>query len=160
MVEEPGLTPPFDRLPFIDEHMSHVSAPAEAVWAVLTRTVQTRLRIRAPMARLLGSEPSRASGTLPEPGSAVPGWTVADAVAGHRLVLTGRHRFSRYALIFVLEDAPGGSTLRVRTLAEFPGPGGRIYRTLVIGSGGHRRVVGGLVRSLAAKAASPSAAGR
>ncbi|WP_261568544.1 hypothetical protein [Frankia gtarii] len=157
---EPGLDPPFDRLPFIDEHAERVAAPATVVWSVLTqRIIRTRLRISEPFARLLGAHPFRVNGTLLEPGSTLPGFAVADAVPDRRLVLTGHHRFSHYALIFTLENEPGGSVLRARSLAQFPGPAGWGYRQLVIGSGGHRVLVGRLVRSMAREAEHPTRAG-
>jgi hypothetical protein len=146
---EPALEPPFDRLPFVDEHRIHTPVSSAAVWDELTeRIVRTRLGISEPFARLLDAEPARATGTLFEPGSTVPGFAVAAVVPGRRLVLTGQHRFSRYALVFVLTDEPDGTLLRARTLAEFPGPAGWGYRQLVIGSGGHKILVGRMVRSI------------
>ncbi|WP_432137549.1 hypothetical protein [Streptomyces sp. bgisy154] len=74
----------------------------------------------------------------PVPGSALPGFRVAGAVPGRELTLVGRHRFSAYALIFHLEAAGAGRTLlRAETRAVFPGPLGRLYRLLVIGTRGH-----------------------
>jgi hypothetical protein len=72
-----------------------------------------------------------------------------------KLVLAGRHRFSSYALTFVVEDrGDGRSTLRALTNAAFPGPHGSAYRALVIGSGAHKRLVRSMVAGIA------SAAGR
>jgi hypothetical protein len=42
--------------------------------------------------------------------------------------------------------------LRARSYAEFPGPAGRVYRALVIGSGGHRIMVRRLLRDVADRA--------
>jgi hypothetical protein len=107
----------------------------------------------APLTRLLGLTPAQSrgqrSGAL-QPGDALPGFAVAEADAPQRLALRGRHRFSRYALTFELDPAgETGCTLRARTWAEFPGLAGRVYRALVIGSGGHRLVVRRLLRDIA-----------
>ena len=56
-----------------------------------------------------------------------------------RLVLTGRHRFSRYALVFELEPLGEHTVLKALTYAVFPGLHGRVYRLLVIGSRAHVR---------------------
>jgi hypothetical protein len=63
-------------------------------------------------------------------------------------VLTGRHRFSRYALILTLAEQPDGTMLCARTQASFPGLHGSLYRALVIGSGAHRVLVRRLLRTI------------
>jgi hypothetical protein len=70
---------------------------------------------------------------------------VVEAEPGRRLALRGRHRFSNYALTFVLD----GDRLRAQTHAAFPGVPGRLYRAAVIGSGGHRLVTRRLLRQIA-----------
>jgi hypothetical protein len=83
----------------------------------------------------------------------VPGFSVVRSQAPRVLELRGRHRFSRYALIFELAVAgDSGCTLSAQSWAEFPGLAGRAYRTLVIGSGGHRLVVRRLLREIAGRA--------
>ncbi len=67
------------------------------------------------------------------------------------LSLAGRHRFSRYVLDFRVEpDGDGGSVVTAVTYADFPGPRGAVYRTLVVGSRGHvlavRRMLTGIRR--------------
>ncbi|MFE5907644.1 hypothetical protein ACFQ6B_00900 [Streptomyces wedmorensis] len=67
---------------------------------------------------------------------------------GRELALAGAHRFSTYSLVFRIEDlGDGRARLRAETRAAFPGMAGRIYRLLVIGSGGHaigmRRMLAG-----------------
>ena len=58
-----------------------------------------------------------------------------------RFALKGRHPFAVYRWVFEL-DAEGAHTrLRALTWADFPGLHGKIYRALVIGSGGHRVAV-------------------
>jgi hypothetical protein len=75
----------------------------------------------------------------------VPGFRVVEAESGRRLALRGRHRFSNYALTFVLD----GDRLRAQTHATFPGVLGWLYRAAVIGSGGHRLVTRRLLRQVA-----------
>jgi hypothetical protein len=103
-----------------------------------------------------GLEPPRASGgwqATTGAGDCLPGFTVVRAQAPRSLGLSGRHRFSRYALAFELEAAEQtGCMLRARSYAEFPGPAGRVYRALVIGSGGHRIMVRRLLRDVADRA--------
>ena len=54
------------------------------------------------------------------------------------LALVGNHRFSRYALIFRLEQADDDQTLlRAETRATFPGLKGQAYKTMVIRTRGH-----------------------
>ena len=60
------------------------------------------------------------------------GFGVAVLGAGERVELVGRHRFSRYRLVFSLPDAAGPTTLSATTYAAFPGPHGAAYRLLVI----------------------------
>jgi hypothetical protein len=99
----------------------------------------------APIARILGCDPVRGTAELTGlPGEAVPGFRVVEAEPGRRLVLGGRHRFSRYTLTFVIEDG----FLRAQTHAAFPGVLGRLYRAAVIGSGAHRVVTRRLLRQV------------
>jgi hypothetical protein len=146
------------QLPFIDEHSIVIDATREDVWGILVPALGTDLggAASAPLARLLGLAPAESRGnwrgTL-HSGDALPGFAVAETHAPERLALRGRHRFSRYELVFEL-DATGAAccTLRAQTWAEFPGLTGRAYRALVIGSGGHRLVVRRLLRNIARRA--------
>ncbi len=52
-------------------------------------------------------------------------------------MLSGRHRFSRYALVFELEPTGEHTVLKALTYAVFPGVHGRVYRLLVISSRAH-----------------------
>jgi hypothetical protein len=111
------------------------------------------------LATAWGLEPSRRSGAWDTdigPGESVPGFA-ADEVAAPRLLrLRGRHRFSDYELRFELEPlASGGTLLSASTSAAFPGVKGRIYRTLVIESGGHRAAVGRILARVARRARRP-----
>nr|WP_203616342.1 hypothetical protein [Streptomyces sp. SID13726] len=126
-----------------------VAAEAEAVWRALTETLEESFdRPRsARYGRLVGVADRTASGPRPlTAGSAFPGFRVADAVPGRKLVLVGRHHFSTYALVFRLEETDGGRTrLGAETRARFPGPFGALYRLLVISSGAHALLTGRLV---------------
>jgi hypothetical protein len=65
------------------------------------------------------------------------------------VVFAGRHRFSRYGIIFRIAPIAAGSTLSAESRAEFPGVAGRAYRAMVVGSGGHVIATRGLLRSIA-----------
>ncbi|RAV00488.1 hypothetical protein [Mycolicibacter senuensis] len=113
-----------NELPYIDEHTVRVDASRQAAWVGLRRYVESLLRgaQRNPLVALLGPQPRA-------------GFDVAESVEQQRLSLAGRHRFSRYRLIFELSDAPGGGTcVHARSYAEFPGLHGSVYRALVIGT--------------------------
>lgn len=141
-------------LPFVDEHALAVQAPREPVWQALLEVVSTGSEGRGPatFARLLGCQPATASGPRPiEVGSTVPGFAVTEAERASRLVLAGRHRFSRYELVFTLrEDARSGTRLGAESWAVFPGIHGRAYRAAVIGTRGHvvavRRILAAVAR--------------
>ncbi|GII79989.1 hypothetical protein Sru01_49710 [Sphaerisporangium rufum] len=126
-----------DDLPYVDEHRTTVDAPRAAVWTALRRYAAS-LGVGAgnPLALLLGTVPPT-------------GFAEVERVPNERLGLAGRHRFSRYLLVFELADAANGSTtVRARSYAAFPGPHGRLYRALVIGSGGHVVAVRGMLREI------------
>jgi hypothetical protein len=136
-------------LPFIDEHRVLVSAPAHAVWrSLIVRMARPRRASAEVLAHLLATEPRRASARPFGEGATLPGFKVAEAVPERRIRLTGRHRFSRYALILTLVTQPDGTMLSARTHAEFPGLRGWVYRRLVIGSGAHRVFVARLLRAV------------
>ncbi|MFG2058110.1 hypothetical protein ACGFI9_29225 [Micromonospora sp. NPDC048930] len=145
-----------DALPFVDEHRVLAPAPVPAVWRALARQVPGAGGGGA-LARLLGAEPRHAAGRLFDPGATLPGFAVAEAVPGRSVRLTGRHRFSRYALVLTLTARPGGTVLSARTYAEFPGLPGRLYRLLVIGSGAHRVLVARMLRTVRRRAARDAA---
>ncbi|MBJ8346201.1 hypothetical protein [Antrihabitans sp. YC2-6] len=121
-----------ERLPYIDEHATTVNSDRQRAWAAVVKTV-----CRNPA----------------DPSTVPPGFVLDIATPPERFALKGRHPFSRYALIFELdEDGPGRTVVRAQTWAEFPGIHGRIYKALVIGSGGHKIVVRRMLRRIAAVA--------
>lgn len=137
------------QLPFIDEHSQRVDAPVDAVWIALLKFLRRGMGGSESLARILGCDPAQGTAEFAgRPGDAVPGFRIAEAEAGRRLVLRGRHRFANYALTFVLE----GDRLLAQTHAEFPGIRGRLYRAAVIGSGGHRLVTRRMLRLVARSA--------
>jgi hypothetical protein len=120
-----------ERLPYIDEHAIFTPADRDATWHGL---LQVMCRD-------------------PEVPTTVPlGFVLDEAVPPSRLSLKGRHPFSVYNLIFELVETPRSTEVRAVTLAAFPGIHGRLYRALVIGSGGHRIVVRRMLARIAAAA--------
>ena len=128
-------------LPLVDEHRVRVQAAPSVVWTCLGRSLPGQHGGDGVLLRLLGAEPSRAMGEPLRAGSTIQGFAVVEAVPGERLVLAGRHRFSVYRLVFELGGGDGVVELVARSEALFPGVPGRVYRGLVIDSGGHRAVV-------------------
>ena len=129
-----------DPLPYVDEHVVAVAAGPDEVWRAVLATMEgASSRLTTGYARVVGCADAGASGPRPlAEGSTVPGFRVAAAVPGRELVLTGRHRFSSYALTFRIEEVgPGRSQLRAETRAVFPGVTGGAYRLLVLRTGAH-----------------------
>jgi hypothetical protein len=138
------------QLPHVDEHAAIVAADRATTWEALLRVVEGTVSAggASRFASVLGCADTEASGPRPlAPGSTVPGFHVSVADAPAELALEGSHRFSRYALVFRLDELDGGRTrLRAETRAEFPGLKGGVYRGLVIGTRMHvlatRRILG------------------
>jgi hypothetical protein len=136
-----------ERLPYIDEHDISIGVPPDRAWAALEGVVADDLRAwgRSPLTLVLGTEPRA-------------GFAIVRSAAGERLVLRGRHRFSRYELAFdLLPAGPSATRLRATTHAAFPGPLGRVYRGLVIGTRLHvvatRRILAAVARRAGRQAA-------
>jgi hypothetical protein len=122
--------------PFVDEHRIEIAASRGLVWTALRRYVEKSLRLAGPLRPLLRTEPPA-------------GFEVTLEVPNRHLGLAGRHRFARYLLEFDLADGADGTTLlSARTYAAFPGPRGRAYRALVIGTRGHVVAVRHLLRAI------------
>jgi hypothetical protein len=133
-----STSPEPDDLPFVDEYRVTVAAPREQVWNAVRRYAGSSLRIGAgnPLGWLLGTVPRA-------------GFEVVREAAPVQLALAGRHRFSRYRLVFeVSEGATGQTIVAARTYAVFPGLHGGIYRALVIGTRAHAAAVRGMLRAI------------
>jgi len=79
-------------LPFVDERMRPVAASVEATWeAVHAAMTSPPSRRTERYARLVGARDGRP-------------FAVAEADPPHRLVLVGEHRFSRYSLVFTVDE--------------------------------------------------------
>ncbi|MFI5027386.1 MAG: hypothetical protein ACHQCF_00210 [Solirubrobacterales bacterium] len=87
-------------------------------------------------ARMLGCAETGAAGPRPlASGLTVPDFRVTAVERPRQLALAGRHRFSKCALVFRLEDLrEAGTGLWAETRADLVGLGGTVYRGLVIGS--------------------------
>jgi hypothetical protein len=140
-------------LPVLDRHEVAVAASPERTWEASLASVGRLGRSSAARryARLVGATPADRSGDgVLEVGMTVPGFEVVEVDAPRRLLLAGRHRFARYSLELDVRPADGGAACRLTSRALFPGPLGRLYRTAVLGSGGHvvavRRLLDGVRR--------------
>jgi hypothetical protein len=145
---------PIESLPHIDEHSVSISAPPDVVWRSLLEVVcgMTAGR-KAPVARVLGCTQTEHRGEPGQIGSTVPGFIVTRAVPPAVLALMGEHRFSRYALVFRIDETLAGPvTLKAETRAEFPELKGRAYKALVIGTRGHVVATRSILRSVRRKA--------
>ena len=112
-----------ERLRYIDEHAITVAADREETWSALLRVM-----CRDPY----------------DPSTVPTGFVLDDAKPPERFALKGRHPFAVYRLIFELATEPDDSArtrVRAMTWAHFPGLHGKVYRVLVIGTGGHRVAV-------------------
>lgn len=119
------------RLHYIDEHAITVPADPASTWAALLR--------------VMCREPA-------DPTTVPFGFVLDAATPPECFALKGRHWFSVYKLVFELtEDDRDGTRVAAQTWAAFPGVRGKIYRALVIGSGGHRIVVRRMLRNIAAQ---------
>ena len=151
----PQDAPPLPELPHVDEHSLDVDAPPEAAWAAVLAVL--RAGFGSPAARriaaALGCDPrTTAQWERPGVGSTVPGFRIVTAEPPRLLVVAGRHRFSRYGIVWRIEPAGAGSRVRAETRATFPGPHGALYRLAVIGSGGHVVVTRRLLARVARRA--------
>jgi hypothetical protein len=121
-----------ERLPYIDEHAITVDANREDTWSALLRVM-----CRDPR----------------DPSTVPTGFVLDEARPPERFALKGRHPFAIYHWVFELDDeAPHRTRLRAATWADFPGIHGKIYRMLVIGTGGHRVAVRRTLKRVAAEA--------
>ncbi len=121
-----------ERLPYIDEHAITVDANREDTWAALLRVM-----CRDPH----------------DPSTVPAGFALEEARTPERFALIGRHPFAVYRWVFELEAESARRTrVRALTWAAFPGAHGKVYRELVIGTGGHRIAVRWTLTRIAAAA--------
>ena len=131
------MEPPREQ--YVDEHRVVLAGPRASAWPV----------VRAWVEDLAGSPHGLVGAVLGTQPRA--GFEVAEEVEPERVVLKGRHRFSRYSLVLLLDGAGETSVLRARTYADFPGPHGRAYRALVIGTGLHVVATRRMLRQVAGR---------
>jgi hypothetical protein len=123
-------------LPYIDEHAIRIAAGRTAVHDALERYGSAASsRDRPILSRVLGLRTRS-------------GFSVAAPAPGEQLRLEGSHRFASYALVFATTEDNGETTLRAVTYARFTGFKGRIYRALIIGTGGHAIATRRVIRSI------------
>ncbi|WP_020109467.1 hypothetical protein [Nocardia sp. 348MFTsu5.1] len=136
-------------LPLIDEHRLSVAASLATTWEALSAWIaRTQLGANTHFTDLLGTEPRRGSGTIPELGATIPGFEVTESVPEGHITLAGRHRFSRYQLVFSTSTEAGGTIVSARSYAVFPGVLGWGYRRLVISSGAHGLIVKRMLKQI------------
>jgi hypothetical protein len=141
----------FDGLPFIDVQETEVRASPAATWQALIDRLPRLFggRFANLAAAAMGCrERMEAPFQLAE-AATLAGFRVSEIEIERTLRLEGRHRLSRYALGFFLDPAgPTLTRLRAMTHAAFPGWLGRVYRAIVIGTGGHGVVVRSVLGSI------------
>ncbi len=150
-----ALDVPIDGLPIVDEHSVEVRADPARTWEALGLVLPRAFDSRSGRvgARALSSAFTAAKGNPSVIGSTLPGFVVSRSVRPALLALLGQHRFSRYALVFTIDELGGArSRLTAETRAEFPGRRGRSYRGLVIGTRGHVVVVRRLLEAVRERA--------
>ncbi len=143
------------KLPFVDEHAIEIDAPPETTWDALCEVVGGSFggALTSWFTALIGCADRKVNGRLEELGATIPGFHVVHSHRPEELALEGSHRFSRYALLFQIEDLGGArSRLRAVTRAEFPGETGRLYRLLVIGTGAHVLAMRRLLHAIRSRA--------
>jgi hypothetical protein len=159
VTEAAGVSGAGSGLPFVDEQRITIAAPRDLVWEALRHYVDVSLATGGehPLGKVLGAEPPC-------------GFERAGEVEGRHVSLAGRHRFARYLLTFDLADAadPAADTrtqaavggertlLTAGTYATFPGPRGRMYRTLVIGTRLHVLAVRRMLRAVERRSLRPA----
>jgi hypothetical protein len=123
-----------ERLNYIDEHAITIAADRADTWSGVLKT--------------LCRDPN-------DPSSVPPGFVLDEARPPERFAMKGRHLFAVYRWTFDLDDdGPQCTRVRSATWANFPGPHGKIYRALVIGTGGHRVAVRLALKRIAQRALS------
>jgi hypothetical protein len=141
------------KLPFVDEQTVEVDAAPELAWEAIVAVTRGAFSGRGggAFASLVGCAQTGIEGPPGQEGSTIVGFHVETARPPRELGLAGRHRFSEYRLMFLVEALDGErSRVRAVTHARFPGLHGEVYRTLVIRSRIHvlvtRRMLNGIAQ--------------
>jgi len=145
-------------LPLLDSHSVVIPEGDAAAWRGIVRFVGERMSspTAARYARLVGCVPAVASGPRPvDVGSTIPGFEVTAFTPAQELIVSGRHHFARYELVFRMSasTATSPATVVAESRAQFPGRLGGVYRMLVIGTRFHVLAVRHMLRSIAREAA-------
>jgi hypothetical protein len=129
-----------------------------AIWTAVSRGVVASAAIARDWKRSRAR--NQAAGRDPHDPATVPtGFVLDEARPPERFALEGRHLFAIYRWVFELdEEASQRTRVRATSWAKFPGLHGKVYRALVIGSGGYRIAVRWMLKRIAA-AAHPRRAG-
>ena len=142
-------------LPLIDVRSIEVGASSVRCWHavidVMSRSVD------GPGARVFAAgvrcADRSSSGKPDEVGAAFPGFHVVRSEPPFLWGLEGSHRFSTYSLEFRVDSiGPARSAVLAESRARFHGLPGTLYRTAVIGTGGHAFTVGTLLARVKAAA--------
>ena len=142
-------------LPLIDVRTVEVGASSVRCWRAVIDVVRRSLEGPGSRAFALGVGcADRASNGKPdEVGSSLSGFHVARSEPPFLWSLEGSHRFSMYRLEFRVDSiGPSRSVVHAESRARFPGGLGSMYRTAVIGTGGHAIAVGYLLGRIKAAA--------
>jgi hypothetical protein len=125
---------PIQALPPVNEISVEIAADPVRTWEALIATTPRLFDTRRArrVAPLLGCAQTEAKGEPSVIGSTLPGFIVARSVRPALLALLGRHRYSRYALVFAIDDlGPGRSRLTAETRAVYPGRKGSLFHSLL-----------------------------
>jgi hypothetical protein len=132
------LTTPIEDLPLIDTHSVAVTAAPEATFDAVQR------RFAGFLSGPLGAVVRRAWGC-----EQAEAFEVVEGKRPELLVVAGKHRFSRYGIVFRITATDNGSRLSAESRAAFPGLHGRAYRALVVGTRLHVLATRRLLREIA-----------
>lgn len=139
-----GIEVPIQSLPPVNEIAIEIAADPVRTWEALIATMPRLLDTRRSrrLAPLLGCSHTEAKGEPSVIGATLPGFLVARSVRPGLLALQGRHRYSRYALVFVIDDlGHGRSRLTAETRAEYPGRAGALFHALLVRNRGQLTAV-------------------
>jgi len=102
---------PIQTLPPVNEISVEVSADPVRTWEALIATIPRLFDTRRArrVAPLLGCSHTVANGNPSVIGSTLPGFLVVRSVRPALLALQGRHRYSNYALVFLIDPGRAGT---------------------------------------------------